>query len=81
MKCGHAANAVNTETNTPVCVICIGLTQGADEIDEAPPDLTGRRASCAYCKREAPSSTNLPFFSVKLHAATDDYYDGCFGWD
>ena len=48
MKCGHAANAVNTKDGTPVCVICTGFTSNAFEIDKNSPDLTNRKARCSY---------------------------------
>jgi hypothetical protein len=86
MKCGHAANAVNSR-NEPVCVICYGIVPGADQVDDAPPDLTGRMARCAYCRHEQPSSTDLPFFEYghfergqRLYDH-DEYYCGCRGWD
>jgi hypothetical protein len=51
MKCGHAANATDSEGN-PVCAICYGinpqLSRAATEVAEKPPDLEGRRARCAY---------------------------------
>lgn len=47
MKCGHAANAVDSE-GKPVCVICHGIVDGATEIDESPPGLEGRKARCVY---------------------------------
>ena len=48
MKCGHAANAVKTGTDIPVCVVCYGIVPGADVVDDSPPDLSGRFAECAY---------------------------------
>lgn len=47
MGCGHAANARDAETKEPVCVICIGINDGATVVVPGP-DLTGRRAKCAY---------------------------------
>jgi len=46
MKCGHAANARDRDGN-PCCVICIG-SRGAKEIDNDAPDMSKRRARCAY---------------------------------
>lgn len=61
MKCGHAANATDPE-GKPGCSICIGLGRGADEIDDAPPNLEGRMAQCS-CGRIAPSDPKaLAFF-------------------
>ena len=47
MKCGHTANAVNSDTKKPACVICM-----CEEPAETKPDLTGRKARCAYYGRE-----------------------------
>lgn len=47
MKCGHAANGTNSKTGELVCVICLLISPGADQIATAP-DLTGRIAECAY---------------------------------
>jgi hypothetical protein len=80
MKCGHAANATDEE-GRQVCVICIGINPGADEIDENPPILEGRMAKCTYCKSTMPSSTELPFFTYLGDKEKDDYYCGCRGWD
>lgn len=81
MKCGHAANA-STNSGYPVCAICIGIHEGAVLVAEAP-DLTGRQASCTYCKRLAPSENYamLAFFSHTPHDEVDSYYCGCHGWD
>lgn len=80
MKCGHAANAQD-ETGKPVCVICIGIRDGADEVVEAP-DLTGRTAFCVYGKHaEVPSDLSLPFFEHLPDQPRDRYYCGCFGWN
>ena len=47
MKCGHAANA--TSDGKPSCVICHGIEGGLNMIvDDAPPDLSARRARCGY---------------------------------
>lgn len=61
MKCGHVAQGTNTKTNTPSCVICIGLTPDAEIVVSDLPDLTGRIARC-YCGKETPSDFDLPFF-------------------
>ena len=79
MKCGHAANA--TMNGKPVCAICAGINPLATVVDEAPPSLEGRTAACSYCRKEVPSSTNLPFFSYHPARQHDDYYCGCRGWN
>lgn len=47
MKCGHAANATNSQ-GKPSCVICVGIHAGAEEIDGFPPVLKDRLARCVY---------------------------------
>lgn len=83
MKCGHAANAVRSGTNDPVCVICMGIDPGADRVDNSPSDFAGRMASCSYCRRERSSSEfeRLAFFKYRPDSKTDSYYCGCRGWD
>jgi len=81
MKCGHTANAVRTNTNEPVCVICIGIVPGADEVAESLPDLSNRKARCVYGDREVDSSFELAFFEHRPDAIADEYYCGCKGWD
>ena len=78
MGCGHAANA--TMGGEPVCVICYGITEGADRVVSAP-DLTGRKSTCTYCGGEVESSIGLPFFEWRPNCETDKHYDGCRGWD
>ena len=81
MKCGHSANATDQDGN-PVCVICIGIVEGADVVDEEPPDLTGRKARCVYCQREKDSDLSLPYFEYGEGKWKHDwYYCGCRGWD
>lgn len=60
MKCGHVANAIDSHGN-PRCAICVGLRAGADEVDNNPPDLSGRMARCS-CGNKQPSRLDLPFF-------------------
>lgn len=95
MKCGHVALGVAQSTGKPVCPICIGITPDAEEIDNSPPSLEGRKAICGYCKREADSSYDLPFFEighyethpensariVHVNTSPDRYYCGCRGWN
>lgn len=80
MKCGHSANAT-TQDGAPVCVICLGIVPGADEVDENPPDLEGRTARCVYCRKERPSAINLAFFEHLPEHDYDRYYCGCYGWN
>ena len=61
MKCGHAANATNGD-GKPSCAICIGLRAGADEVDTAPPDLSGRQAKCSCGRIEQSDAKRLAFF-------------------
>jgi hypothetical protein len=82
MKCGHAANAKDTNTGAPVCVICVGIYPGATEVDDSPPDLTGRMAKCTYCKTTQPSDPEKrPFFEYRPNCEFDNYYCGCRGWE
>lgn len=60
MECGHAANAV-IDGGAPACAICVGLNPGAT-IVRTIPDLTGRKAKCAYCTITVQSETSLAFF-------------------
>ena len=83
MKCGHTANATDAH-GYPVCVICLGIKEGATEIDHevhGNEGLEGRKARCPYCKKTTDSRWELPFFEHKPNAEYDEYYDGCFGWD
>lgn len=82
MKCGHSANAQDSNGN-PVCVICVGISEGATEVD-VNPNLTGRVARCGYfnrCHTEQPSDVSLPFFEHHPNKEHDSFYCGCFGWD
>jgi len=82
MKCGHAAQGRIAGTDQPVCAICYGLTPGASEVDQAPPDLAGREARCSYHDEpRRPSSYDLAFFQHRPDQPTDIYYCGCYGWD
>ena len=81
MQCGHAANATDTKTGAPVCVICIGIHPGATKPAEVLPDLTGRKAKCAYGDSIRDSAVTLPFFEHRPHKDYDSYYCGCHGWD
>jgi hypothetical protein len=80
MKCGHRAQATD-KSGKPICAICFGLTPDAEIVDEAPPDLTGREATCCCCRKATKSSPELPFFTYRENYSTDSYYCGCRGWD
>lgn len=78
LKCGcRAVGSVLTQTGerVPYCLIhnCYELMPE--------PDLTGRKARCAYCLTVVESSTSLPFFSLRDDHEFDSYYCGCRGWD
>ena len=79
MKCGHSANATDAD-GKPCCAICIWLDPNAQIVDDAPPDLTGRFATC-YGHSKVPSSSNLAFFKHHPNKVEDEYYCGCMGWD
>lgn len=86
MKCGCAAQAVDSDSGAPYC-----LTHDCTEVEEGEVDLSGRRARCSYygtnskyakpCRAEGDSSLNLAFFEYKPDAEYDTYYCGCWGWD
>jgi len=85
MKCGHRANGIAKgpdDTETPICVLCGGLTDNA-EITVPEPDLSKRIAKCCYCNREKPSDSKLglAFFEHCPSEEFDSYYCGCRGWD
>lgn len=80
MKCGHAANATD-KNGKPRCVICFGITPGADEVDGDHPSLDGREAKCFDCNRHKPSSLKLAFFEHRPGKREDAFYCGCLGWD
>ena len=77
MACGHAANGLRGDD--PVCVICVGLRPGADQVS-AGPDLSGRQSRCA-CGSTVASSTRLAFFEHRPELGTDSHYCGHAGWD
>lgn len=63
MACGHAAQGTDGNGD-PVCVICVGTNPGARE-PATVPDLTGREATCPYCRKTVPSGPSLPFFEYR----------------
>ena len=79
MKCGHAANA-KRPNGDPCCAICSIFTDDAYVIVETP-ELKTRMAECPYCHKKEPSTTGLAFFKHWPERTTDEYYDGCLGWD
>jgi hypothetical protein len=85
MKCGHAANATQSYKGgtRPACAICAGHPDAHTIADT--PDLSGRRARCAYfgtkCKSEVDSSTEIAFFEYQPDQEYDEFYCGCFGWN
>lgn len=84
MKCGHAANGETLPERLPVCVICVGLNAGANQVAEFP-DLENRRARCTYygskCQSEIESSLDLAFFELRPEKEFDEFYCGCWGWN
>lgn len=79
MVCGHAnqgqANGIH------VCLICIGLRKGADQVVDPQPSLDGRTAQCRDCRATRPSGMNLAFFAFCPSSTNDSFYCGCRGWD
>lgn len=80
MKCGHTGFGRDAKTGEPVCIACLGIRDGATEIDDNPPDLSERMAQCS-CGKAAPSSPQLAFFKHEPTRKTDSYYCGCWGWN
>lgn len=80
MKCGHTNTGITSEGKI-VCASCYGIAEGADEVAEVQPDLTGRKAKCVYCKTVKDSSLDLPFFRYLPEEDKDKFYCGCYGWD
>jgi len=80
MKCGCRANAVDPDTQRPVCVIHLGLCAEAVMVAEAP-NLEGRIAKCSDCSTIDKSSLSMPFFEHRPNQEMDQYYCGCRGWN
>jgi len=80
MKCGHVAQGED-EGGNPICVVCVGIKEGAKEIAEKQPDLKGRKAECSQCNNTTESSLDLPFFEYHPEREMDKYYCGCKGWN
>lgn len=86
MACGCRANSYHRKpdgTEEPACVVHAGLHPGAyTPVPE--PDLSKRRARCAYykqCGQERASTEHPAFFVHKPAEPFDEFYCGCHGWD
>lgn len=74
-SCGCAINAIDG-SGRHICPVHLVY-----DIMEAP-DLSARKARCAYCAREAQSDVeHLAFFEYRPAKEFDMYYCGCRGWD
>jgi hypothetical protein len=80
MKCGHASNSTTIDGKY-ICMICHGINHGADEVDENPPNLTGRQAVCCCCPAIVDSNISLPFFESRPDSIYDSFFCGCQGWN
>lgn len=73
MKCNCVSQG--TSKGKPACLV-------HDTQEQIPaPNLTGRKASCTYCKKTVDSKGELAFFRYLPDKDRDEYYDGCMGWD
>lgn len=67
MKCGCVASAVcrasGGQTFDPPIPSC--PVHDCLDMAEQVPDLAGRTAKCAHCKKEVPSNYDLPFFEYR----------------
>lgn len=82
MKCGHVAQGMMKGPDGvahPACVICYGITPNAVAVDDDPPSLAGREATC-MCGERKPSSFTLAFFAHHPLMDADAFYCGCAGW-
>lgn len=79
MKCGHVANA--TRDGKPICIICLNIIDGADEIANTTPNLKNRKSKCLDCGKTTESNFDLPFFKYRKNEMFDSHYCGCKGWD
>jgi hypothetical protein len=83
MKCGHVNNATDEEGN-PICIICLGIDNGYNQVDkicEGNIGLEGRKAKCLDCQKTVDSRWDLPYFQYRPECEYDIYYNGCYGWD
>ena len=81
MKCGHVADAHDPYGN-PVCASCIGIKNGADEIEKeciGKIGLENRIAKCVYGDHKTESKWELEGFKYCPYQKFDEYYCGCFG--
>ena len=79
MKCGHRANS--TSNGKPACVICAGISNGWNLIEDKELDLSKRKCICAYCEKVVPSTKAVAFFEHRPDKKYDAHYDGCRGWN
>ncbi len=80
MRCGHVALGKDMHNHTPVCPICVGLTEDALFAMIPQPNVEGRTAICSVCEEALPSSLELPYFQYKQGELSDEYYCGCREW-
>lgn len=64
MRCGHISNA-ELEDGTPICGVCYGIIDGADEALNEIVNLAGRDSICKYCGKIEKSDENLPLFQYR----------------
>lgn len=76
MKCG--CSGMGTANLKPCCLTHFPRPESLEVMDVLP-DMSGRVARCEYCKAEAKSKEDLPFFQFGENY--DSYYCGCRGWD
>ena len=77
MACGHRGEFLNHATGKWFCAFCVD--DGDKEIPM--PNLEGRQATCRVCGTRHPSSYDLDSFKFKPQSDTDEFYDGCLGWE
>ena len=83
MKCGHVADAHDPYGN-PICASCIGMRDGADEIEKeciGNIGLENRFAKCVYGDHKTESRWKLSGFKFCPYQKYDEYYCGCYGWN
>ena len=83
MKCGGAGNAMTWKDGKPIpcCSRHHWHTEDAITIDDNPPSLENRMASCTDCHILTSSNLHLAFFHYMVGQEFDEYYCGCQGWD
>jgi len=83
MKCGHVADAHDPYGNQ-ICALCLGINDGADEIEKECVEKIGlenRIAKCVYGDHETESKWELAGFKYCPYQKYDEYYCGCYGWN